>query len=54
MSSLNNSNNSTISTPMASTNTAQSAPQKSVTNPIADGMDNDFDIPAFLRKSNKK
>jgi len=53
MSSLNNS--STTTTPSTSpASPAVSSSQKSVTNPMADGLDGDLDIPAFLRKSNKK
>jgi len=55
MSSLNNP--STLNNTMATSSTpasSSSSVQKPVNNPISDGLDNDLDIPAFLRKSNKK
>lgn len=56
MSSLNN-NNSTLNNTSSNTNNNVSSPatsSKPVSNPMADSLDNDLDIPAFLRKSNKK
>jgi cell division protein FtsZ len=49
-SSLNNVNPVASTSPVANTNNIQ----KPLNNPIADNLDKDLDIPAFLRKSNKK
>ena len=49
LSTINNNMTSTTNT-TATTNNIQ----KPVTNPMADALDGDLDIPAFLRKSNKK
>ncbi len=60
MASLNNNNNPTSSlnnvNPVASTSPVANTNniQKPLNNPIADNLDKDLDIPAFLRKSNKK
>ncbi len=53
---LNNSSalNSNAATSNSTINTSVNNVQKPVSNTMADGLDNDLDIPAFLRKSNKK
>ena len=55
MSSLNNTSPLNNQTPSVNTNSgAVSNVQKPVSNPMADSLEGDLDIPAFLRKSNKK
>lgn len=55
MSSLNNNTNSTLNNATSGiNNTPASNTSKTVTNPMNENLDSDLDIPAFLRKSNKK
>jgi len=56
MSSLNNTTGSTLNNVVAPgvNTTPATSVTKPVTNPMSDGLDSDLDIPAFLRKSNKK